>query len=525
MLREIWGNARSAFTRKAPRGRCPGLVVLFSGLGALGLATAAASEIVVHPGDDIQAIVQAAPEGESFRFAPGTYRLYSIQPKNRQKFRGTLGPNRERLSVINGSRHLPHWTRQGDVWYATGQTQEQGSFGTCDPGRGMCNRPEDVFIDDVTLEQVGSLSQVGPSSFYFDYGADRIYIGTDPSVRVVEASVTQRAFYGPADDVEIRDLVVEKYSNHAQWGAIDAQKNNDFNDSLGLRWKIINNEVRLNHGTGIRAVHNSLVDGNYVHHNGQKGIGGRGNDIRILNNEIAYNNLAGYKVDWEGGATKFTGSERLEAAYNYVHHNFGPGLWTDEVNVNVHFHHNLITDNTRPGIYHEISYNAEFDHNVVMRNGFAHPDWGWGAGIAVSSSRGVEIHHNEVLDNADGITAMTQARGSGPLGVYEISDLNVHNNCVRQPNNGFASAMLQDVGDASYFCCKNNRFSNNVYDVDPGRRLFAWNNAERHLGEWESFHPDEIGVGRCGLLFSDGFENGAGAWAEAVGAGRRMMHR
>ncbi len=483
------------------------------------------AEVVLSPGDDLNAAAQTYAEGTHFRLRPGIYVQQTVRPRDGQVWAGTLGPNGERLTVLTGARRLSSWTRDGDRWFADGQTQDRGAHGACVSESPLCGHPEDVYIDNQLLQQVGSLGEVNAGTFYFDYGADRIWIGTDPGGRVIETTLTDRAIIGPADDVVVRDLVVEKYANHAQHGAIDAQFHNDRTTSpRGLRWLVENVEARYNHGAGIRLNDFGTARNSFVHHNGQLGIAGNGARIKVLANDIAWNNTTGFTVNWEAGGTKFAYTSALEVAYNHVHDNYGPGIWTDIDNQDAHHHHNLVANNDKIGIYHEISFDALIEYNTVVGNGFGFDVWGWGAGILVAASSGVEVRYNKVLDNADGIIAIQQARGSGPRGKYEVRDLWVHENCVRQ-SKGWAAGALQDIADLSIFNALGNRFENNTYDVpDAGPNFFVWNNGERRQGSWISYHPSDAIIGAaCSfapgpeMLFFDSFESGFRGWSSALG--------
>jgi parallel beta-helix repeat protein len=373
----------------------------------------------------------------------------------------------------------------GAYWAAPGQTQNGPLFGSCqDWSSILCLRTEQLFIDNQPLTMVGSLAEVAPGSWYFDYNGDTIYFGTDPTGRLVETSVTGGAFEPTANNVTISGLVIEKYANVAQKGAIDM---------LGRTgWVVSNNEVRYNHGAGIRFSARAQVLQNNVHHNGQMGISGTGDSVLIQGNEIAYNNLAWYEVFWEGGGTKFVDTTNLIVRANFAHHNNGPGLWTDRNNVNTLYENNTSEDNAWMGIVHEISYSAVIRNNTVRRNGFSYPDWIAGAGILVAASSNVEVYGNWVELNADGIGAMQQSRGSGPLGPYEISNLWVHDNTIIM-SDGW-TGLLQDAGDTSYFTSRNNRFDRNHYYLGTNRYYFAWMNAERTETEWRNFSEDVNGT-------------------------------
>jgi hypothetical protein len=432
----------------------------------------------LYPGDDIAARVAAAPAGTSFVLKSGMYRLFTIRPKEGDTFTGEPG------TVLSGARQLTAFERSGRFWVASGQTQQGERHGDCQVEYPRCSFPEELFIDDVALRHVGTRDDVEPGSWYFDYQEDRIYVAEDPAGHRVETSIATGAFLNTANNVTVKGLVVEKYANLAQHGAITGE------DRVG--WKVTNNQVRWNHGTGIRVGASGQVVGNVVHHNGQIGVIGAGADVLVENNEISYNNTAHFDPSWEAGGTKFVLTDRLVVRGNLVHHNGGPGLWTDMDNINTVYENNTSEDNQRMGIFHEISYAAIIRNNIVRRNGFGHPEWAWGAGILVAASPDVEIYGNTVEDNADGIAAAQQSRGSGAHGPHQIANLWVHDNTIRMTSG--STGLVQDVGDTSYFTSRNNRFERNRYQLGPGATFFAWMNADRSESAWKSYGQDVSGT-------------------------------
>ncbi len=402
--------------------------------------------------------------------------MQKVKTKDGQTFIGEPG------AVLNGAKVLSGWQQDGSRWWIGGQTQQGLQHGRCS-SQPRCNRPEELFIDNERQEHVDSLSKVGPGKWFFDYGSDRIYIGDDPSGKRVETSVTEVAFKGQVSGITVTGLVIEKYANPAQVGAIDT-RNDPSGKTNGANWVIANNEVRNNHGVGIKATNGSQVTGNYVHHNGQLGMGGDGDNMLIEDNEIAYNNAAGYEWGWEGGGTKFAHTRNLVVRNNYSHHNGGPGLWTDIDNVDTLYEGNRVMHNSGMGIFHEISYAAVIRNNYVEGNGSGHSAWLWGAGIVVAASPNVEVYGNEVVNNADGIAGIQQNRGSGQYGPYQVSNLHVHDNHVTM--NGGNTGLVQDIGDNSYFTSRNNRFVNNNFTVQGDGRNFSWNNTNYTLAEWNA---------------------------------------
>jgi hypothetical protein len=421
--------------------------------------TAPLGAIELQPGDDVAAIVEAAAPGETFFFHAGVYREIWIEPKNGQSFLA------ERGASLNGARRLKNFSQDAEgLWYADEQTQEAMAHGGewCHQGYEGCHLPEGLWIDGEPLRQVTSKSDVKAGRFYFDYGADRIYFADDPCGREVEASVTYFAFSGVAADVTVKGFLVEHYSNPSQFAAIMGEE--------GARWTVERNEVRHSHGAGIAVPGGSVVAGNFVHHIGQIGLVGGGDDVLVEGNEISYNNLNRFSVEWECGGSKFTVTNRLIVRGNLSHHNFGPGLWTDIDNIDTLYEDNVVEYNEHAGIFHEISYAAEIRNNIVRYNG-RDDAWLWGAQILIAASQDVDVHDNVVTVAAgygDGISLIQQDRG-----LYLTRNNSIHDNVINfLGEEGMAGGVsdLEDVGHAGYAILHtgNNVFRDNAYHVHGG---------------------------------------------------------
>ena len=454
-----------------------------SGSAAVTIAAGPAG-LEIPPGQNIQTQIDSSPEGTVFRLKAGVHRLSAaLVPRNSQTFVGEPG------AIISGARLLTSFSRSGSAWSIGGQSQEGSGGGECRSTSPRCMRPEDLFINDVLMQHVGSLSAGGPGKWYFDYGADTIYIWDDPTGKRVETGVAPLAFGGSASNVTISGLVIEKFASPAQHGAIKG----------GSVWIIDGNEIRFNHGIGLHMANSRRVVNNYIHHNGQMGVGGSSSSALVENNEIAYNNTAGYNSYWEAGGTKFTFSRYLTLRGNFVHHNDGPGLWTDIDNIDVLIESNRVEDNALSGIFHEISYRAVIRNNVASRNGTARPDPYWvdGAGILVVASPDVEVYGNTLVDNWQGITGLDASRGSGAYGSHTLQNFYVHDNTVTQMNSVSGSGRT-GVGHVqsltAVFTSQNNRYVNNTYRFGTITRPFFWMNKELTEAEWRSYQLDVTGT-------------------------------
>jgi hypothetical protein len=116
----------------------------------------------------------------------------------------------------------------------------------------------------------------------------------------------------------------------------------------------------------------------------------------------------------------------------------------------------------------------------------------YGAGILIAASPNVEVYGNEVTNNANGIGAIQQDRGSGAYGPHEISNLYVHDNVVTMTVG--RTGLVQTVGDPSYFTSRNNRWLRNTYKLGPNSTYFAWIGRSMTEAQWRQYGEDVDGV-------------------------------
>lgn len=430
----------------------------------------------LNPGDNIQAAINANPGATTFVLNPGVYRLLELTPKSGNTFRGSPG------TILTGANLLTSFTRSGQYWVAYGQTQGTPPYGQCQAATPGCMYNEDLFLDDKPLKHVTSLGAVGPGSWYFDYGANAIYMADDPNGHRMETSVARTAFSGSATNVTIDGITVEKYASPAQYGAIGGQY-------PGQAWTIQNCTIRWNHGAGIRIVDRAKLLNSTIMKNGQIGISASGADVLIEGNDISYNHYAGFNPSWEAGAVKFSNTTRIVVRNNNSHDNTGLGLWTDGDNINALYEGNTVINNAYGGISHEISYSAIIRNNIVKYNGSAYWPWLWGGQIQVQNSQNVEVYNNQVTVGANGgngIVLIQQSRGNGQYGPYLTINNYVHNNSITFLG---ASGMTGGAADwnPSQFFSGNNVFnSNNYHTYNQNNGNWAWASAQRNWSNYRS---------------------------------------
>jgi nitrous oxidase accessory protein NosD len=114
-----------------------------------------------------------------------------------------------------------------------------------------------------------------------------------------------------------------------------------------------------------------------------------------------------------------------------------------------------------------------------------------GAGILVNSSRDVEIYHNTVDGNANGIAAVQSARGTGRYGDYRVTNLYVHDNVITLDRG--STGLVQNEGSSAVFQDSTNRFRNNRYTIGYAGRPFAWNDRTFSFSQWQALGHDQQG--------------------------------
>jgi parallel beta-helix repeat protein len=432
------------------------------------------TEILVATIDDLAGLVSDAAPGSVFRLAPGVHRSSEVVPKDGMTFVGLPG------AVMSGARIIDGFERDGDRWHVDGVEFAADTGGECIEDYASCGKPNDLFIDGVMLWRADTEAEVEPGAWWGDDG--RIVLADDPSGRLVELSV------GSAREVTIRDLVIQMYATPSQEGAVQAQAPDD--GERGFGWLLEDVEIRNNHAAGLRTGNATVVRRVHAHHNGQLGIAVSGGDqVAILESELAYNNIRGYFWEWEGGGGKFTRTDGLIVRGTHSHDNLGPGLWTDIDCVDTTYDGNTVVDNLGPGIFHEISGSAVIRDNDIIGNGYGKSSWAWGAGVLIAASFDVEVVGNQVVGNADAITAVQQERGTGPLGERRLDRIYVHDNAI-DLSDGVAG-VFEDVGDASLFGERDIRFESNRYSGVGNRQAYGWSGRYLTAAAWQGIGQDE----------------------------------
>jgi hypothetical protein len=453
-------------------------------------ATVAALTVTLNPGDNIQSIINSNAAGTTYYFNAGTYRLQSISAKSGDTYLGATDSSGNRMAVLNGSKIVSGFTQSGSYWVATGQMTSglavDANTGYCLPDSPRCMYLNELFFDGVRLKHVGSQASLASGTWYFDTSTNNIWVFANPTGHTVEISVTTYAFSNSgATNVTVQSMVIEKYANSSQTGAINY-----------AAATVRNVEARNNHGTGIRG--GSQLLGNYVHHNGQLGLFTSGSNVVVDGNEIAYNNGAGFDPGWEAGGTKFNYSSHLELRNNYVHDNRGPGLWTDYDNHYTTFEGNRTANNEYAGIKAEMSFDQTVRYNILQNEKPAENGTGpyYGAALYyVNTTRG-QIYNNLLYMCSGGIMGYRDSRtGTADDGeLFGLGYLNVHGNSIVMTSTQQVAAGIYSPAGASY---STSSFQANTYKLDNSAgNYYQWTGLNSYINQtnWRASGADATGT-------------------------------
>ena len=319
----------------------------------------------------------------------------------------TLQPYPYEKVWMKGSDVVTGWVKSGSVWVKTGWKTEFCQ--TCydsraiDPAYPNAGKPDMVFANGAPLAQVASLSEVTAGKFYVDYGADKLYVGTDPTGKFMEASTRRiglRFDTSNAAGSTVRGIGLAHYSPN--WNpdvpaiAVTTSGNVTFENDV-FAWS-------ASRGLALYGP-KPVVRGSIFMYNGHTGISGhKSHGAVIEGNRVAYSNqerfsIAGSPVSSNAGV-KVTRSEGVVIRNNRLVRNHGTGVWCDESCYNATIVNNLSRGNATQGIAFELSTKGIIASNVAVNNGQI--------GLKISGSTDVRAFNNTVANS-----------GTYQLAVYE----------------------------------------------------------------------------------------------------------
>lgn len=378
-----------------------------------------AGAIRVRAGDDLKAAINKARDGDTVVVGAGTYRVGEINVEGRKL---TIQNAPGEKVWLSGCALVKGWNEQNGVWVASwdkwfGRAKNIDDAYLDLPNFPMAAEREMVFADGVPLFQVGARDKVGPGQFFADKEKNQLVIGVDPNGREIEATQYEKGlgFYSPGN--VLRGI---GFKGYADWGF------NGKADDLTLD----SNTFAWNAQAGFKFSQNTgapiLIKNNLCIANGRKG----GDLVRtrgaiLENNRFSYNNVEGFRIQWDAAGVKVLEAADVIARGNVVDNNNSMGLWLDVDCDNATYQRNVAFKNRSVGIFFEVSKGALLENNVAYENG---------TGIQIANASGATVRGNRLWNNTAGwVVKWTKRKTLNPNdgdAIYDAKDNLFENNVV-----------------------------------------------------------------------------------------------
>jgi len=356
--------------------------------------------------------VQTCPDGTTFTFAPGLYRMTTqIVPQAGDRLIGAgsgVGGTEIRGSIV-----VTTWSASGSMWVHTGGTELVGIMpDPCADGIQGCGYRDWLYKDgSFMVRRLSPCKTLTAGQFCVDYSAHKIYIGESPSGHQYEYGTAGQFLTGYRfGDVTVEHMQYDEFASTG--GGITA----------GEGWLVDDVHGHHNHSCGISAMRSSVanpavIQNSTFDHNGYHGYCDPSMGAKILNNEFSFNNQIGFA---HGTGIKLHGTDHGIVSGNDIHDNAGTGIMVGMLANNtgangLQIVNNIVADNSDAGIQVEHACNTLVDSNTVTGNG--------GFGINMQNSSQNTISNNVVsvpkTSNDGGIRVFAQSlsgsNNCGPL--------------------------------------------------------------------------------------------------------------
>ncbi|KAI6216990.1 Right-handed parallel beta-helix repeat-containing protein [Aphelenchoides fujianensis] len=297
-----------------------------------------------------------------------------------------------------GSVRVTAWTKEKTYWKAA-FTNTLPNI-TCPPeiinaSHPTACLPEQVFLNGAPLVQVISLSRVTAGKFFQPTGGKWVYIGSDPSGKVVEVTKLVRGLnVNPAAAGSfVRGIAFAHYGSF--WDANSAAILSSAENMTYDRCLITQNAAR-----GMKLARpNQIIRASVFSFNGLLGLGGnRAHGVKLISNTFTRNNFERFRAFNCGGycttsGVKFSHTANALIDNNTFVNNHAGGMWFDDGCTDGFIIRNWFAGNERNGVSVEVSARAVVASNVFTRNG--------ASGVWISGSDHVRIYNNDFAANAN----------------------------------------------------------------------------------------------------------------------------
>jgi trimeric autotransporter adhesin len=319
---------------------------------------------------------------------------------------------------LDGSSAVGNWVKSGTHWVANGWTAQFDSsptytFGAPDntgaswqfvnQAYPMAAHPDQVWIDGVAQRQVSSAAAVTPGTFYVNYAAKQLILGSDPSGHAVRASDIAKAASIRGAGSVLRGIGIHRFAPSVpHMGAVTAE-----NPGITIENVVITDNAT----TGLFVMQSgSTVRDVTLARNGMLGASMSTADSLTVDGVLAFdNNTEHFNNSPVSGGVKISRSRNVQVTNSVFVDNRGPGLWFDESVYNGTVKHNDIVNNDGHGLILEISSTFAVVDNVVSGNN--------GNGMKINDTSQVRVWNNTVTGNDRNINIVQDTRRASNLSV------------------------------------------------------------------------------------------------------------
>lgn len=345
--------------------------------------------------------------------------------------------------------------------------------------------PQLAYIDGKRLQEVASVSSMGPDEFYYDWANKRIYIPSDPNGHVVELATRPLALVvgSGAGGSQIKGLGFRRYATNEYSNLTGAAVYMG-----GTNFLVQDSVFTENAAAGLyMAPQGGTMNHSAFVNNGFSSSGGNGHseggdpdNVQITNNLISNNNTEHFNMyctlSCGQAGMKMAHMKGFTIKHNIFKNNEGGGFWCDENCTGATIVDNLIINNTGPGIFYEVSSDGIIASNVVAYN--------TQTGIRVVSAT-TKVYNNTVITSGanEAIWVYDDARNqSDPRGSQvgpDTTDVSVVNNVIYNTNNTVSSLSAQGTSTSATNTVPDQFFTTVDYNAyyrqnGPSKRLIRW---------------------------------------------------
>ena len=357
--------------------------------------------------------IRRAKNGGSVVVRAGTYHESIVVPRQKKL---TIQSYPDEKVWLDGSRKVANWAPSGGAWVSTGWTTTFDSSPTyargkpenptpgwqfVNPAHPMAAHPDQVFVNGEALDQVASRAAVKAGSFYVDYAADRLYIGSDPAGKTVKASDLVKAITIASPGSVVRGLGVRNYSPSVpDMGAVSIAAKNvtlenlRIDDSATTGFSVFETGATLRNITVSRS---GMLGGHASYADGMVADG-----LLFVDNNVESFNRAPV-----AGGFKVHRSRDVTVSDSVFSENAGNQLWFDESVYDMTVTGNDVLDGTGYGIVVEISDTATIADNVIAGNALD--------GLFIHNSGNIAVWNNTFRANARNLNIVQGSRRADNL--------------------------------------------------------------------------------------------------------------